>query len=664
MSGTTSASTSSATSAFHVTNGQIIAPNGQPFVAAGVDVIEGNQPSASTLRSDFPGINFVRLAIYDFASPATLSAYVDQLTSAGIVVELEDHSTSNGSNAGGSSGTIFTGQQLTTELNWYSSIASAFASNPYVWFGTNNEPSETDASGSQNPAALSTWQQQTYDAIRGAGNANPVMIEINGGSTPSSFAQGYTQSVYAGMTNIIGDVHYYGWITGYSTDQAAVSGNLAADIAQTQQTISSADGTLPIIIGEYGNSTSGTTIDPNANQVITAVQQSGYGNVAWSWGQGGPGDGLTASDGSSLTAYGQQIAAGIAATAASAASAPATVATPPATVATAAPTPSANDMTLLAGATGSIADAFGNTWTIVNGAAEINGQAAGYSSGVAELAYVNGSVWQENGTNLWWQWTGTSWDSNGGTATSPLPAAAPAPTPVVTASANDSMVLAGSAATITDASGNTWSITGSGQVAVNGVADTTTANVTELAYVNNEVWQENANNLWWGKTSPAAAWSPQAGTGASPLPAPITLSTGAAGNTVSQSQVSVVATSGDHMLFLSGSADIVSLSGGSDTITDTGQRNTYILPAAGKGSDTFTNDILATGDTLDLKAALAATDWNGAASTLANYVTLAGSATGTVLSVAPTSGGTGVAIATIDGTSNATLSDWLSHLIT
>ena len=64
------------------------------------------------------------------------------------------------------------------------------------------------------------------------------------------------------------------------------------------------------------------------------------------------------------------------------------------------------------------------------------------------------------------------------------------------------------------------------------------------------------------------------------------------------------------------------------------------------------------------RASPAATDWNGAASTLANYVTLAGSATGTVLSVAPTSGGTGVAIATIDGTSNATLSDWLSHLIT
>ena len=207
----------------------------------------------------------------------------NQLTSAGIVVELEDHSNSNGTNAGGGSGNIFTGQQLSSELSWYSSVASAFANNPYVWFGTDNEPSEIDASGNQDPAALSTWQQQTYNAVRDTGNTSPVMIEINGGSSPSSFAQGYTSSDYAGMTNIIGDIHYYGWITGYSTDQATVSGNLAADIAQTQATVPTANGTLPIIIGEFGNSTSGTTTDANANQVIAAVQQSGYGSAAWSW---------------------------------------------------------------------------------------------------------------------------------------------------------------------------------------------------------------------------------------------------------------------------------------------------------------------------------------------------------------------------------------------
>jgi hypothetical protein len=52
------------------------------------------------------------------------------------------------------------------------------------------------------------------------------------------------------------------------------------------------------------------------------------------------------------------------------------------------------------------------------------------------------------------------------------------------------MVRAGSGGSIVDASGNTWTITSAGQVAVNGQADTSTGNVIALAYVNGTVWQE------------------------------------------------------------------------------------------------------------------------------------------------------------------------------
>jgi hypothetical protein len=731
----TSTTPFSATGTFYTTDGQIVGPNGEPFIAAGIDVMEGNQPTLSQLQSDFPGINFVRLAIYDYASPAALASYVNSLTSAGIVVELEDHSNSDGSNAGGGSGVIFTGTQLSNELNWYSSIATAFKSNPYVWFGTDNEPSEIDASGNTDPAALSTWQQQTYNAVRGTGNTSPIMVEMNGGSSPSSWGQGYTASDYAGMTNIVWDVHYYGWLTNYSTDQATVSANLAADIAQAQ-TITSANGTVPIVIGEYGNSTSGTTIDANANQVISAVQNSGYGSAAWSWGTGYPGDGLTTSSGG-VSAYGQQVASWIAAEAAAAPKQPANpgatpsandstllagatgsltdasgnawtivngvvdengaaagvsanvteiayvnstiwqensaslwwswtgtgwssgagTSTSPLPAAPAKPVASANDTVVVAGSTSAITDASGNTWTLVSGVVDENGTAAGYSSGVTEIAYVNGTVWQENASSLWWSWTGTGWSTGAGTSTSPLPA-----TPV--ASPNDTAVLAGSTAAITDASGNTWTITSGGQVAVNGVADTTTANVTELAYVNNEVWQENTGNLWWGKTSPSAAWAPTAGTSTSPLPAPITIASGTASDTVTQSEVSVVATAGTHLVFIKGSGDIVSLTGGADTITDTGKGNTYILPAAGKGTDAFTSNILTIGDTLDLKPALAATNWNGSASTLSQYLTVADTAKGAALSIAATSGGTGVAIGSISGATTTNLASLLAHAIT
>src|SRR6185437_3228299 len=159
---------SAATGSFYVADGKIIEPNGSTFVAHGVDVMQGNQPSASTLQSDFPGVNFVRLAVYDYSNPSDLTSYVNSLTSNGMVVELEDHTNSTGQDAGGNVGEIYSGQQLSDELNWYSSMASTLKDNANVWFGTNNEPGETDSSGNYNPSALSDWQKETYDAIRGA----------------------------------------------------------------------------------------------------------------------------------------------------------------------------------------------------------------------------------------------------------------------------------------------------------------------------------------------------------------------------------------------------------------------------------------------------------------------------------------------------------------
>ncbi len=322
------------------------------------------------------------------------------------------------------------------------------------------------------------------------------------------------------------------------------------------------------------------------------------------------------------------------------------------------PTASANDTMVLAGASTAITDASGNKWTInAAGQVAVNGTADATTANVIELAYVNGTIWQENSSKLWWGETqpNAAWSPAAGTATSPLPPSPP------TASANDTMVLAGASTAITDASGNKWTINAAGQVAVNGTADATTANVTELAYVNKAVWQENASMLWWGKTSPTATWTPGMGTSTSPLPAPIAIS---ASDTVTASQISVLSTSGAHMLFLKGSGDIVNLSGGANTITDTGRGNTYILPTAGKGTDSFTGNILNLGDTVDLKSALAATNWNGAAATLSQYLTVADSTKGATLSIAATSGGAGAAIATINGATTLNLSGLLAHAIT
>ena len=69
------------------------------------------------------------------------------------------------------------------------------------------------------------------------------------------------------------------------------------------------------------------------------------------------------------------------------------------------------------------------------------------------------------------------------------------------------------------------------------------------------------------------------------------------------------------------------------------------------------------GDRLDLTTALAATNWNGSASTLPNYLTVTDSAKGATLSISATSGGQRVVIATIDGANNANLSSLLASSI-
>jgi hypothetical protein len=86
--------------------------------------------------------------------------------------------------------------------------------------------------------------------------------------------------------------------------------------------------------------------------------------------------------------------------------------------------------------------------------------------------------------------------------------------PVVTPSANDAVVVAGSTAAITDSHGNKWTITTAGKIAENGVTDPITQSVIKLAYVSGVVWQENVSGYWYSKT--AGGWSPP--TTKSPLP--------------------------------------------------------------------------------------------------------------------------------------------------
>lgn len=160
----------------------------------------------------------------------------------------------------------------------------------------------------------------------------------------------------------------------------------------------------------------------------------------------------------------------------------------------------------------SIIDAAGNVWAITGGQVKVNGVVDPTTQNVIEVAYENGTIWQKNTDNLWWGKASVSalWEPPFGTPVDPIPNQV--------ASANDTIVtvIPGMAtASITDISGNVWSISG-GKVTLDGVADPTTANVVELAFVNGKIWQENTSNLWWSKSKPSDTWGPANGIPTSP----------------------------------------------------------------------------------------------------------------------------------------------------
>lgn len=325
---------SSGTGQFSVVNGQLISPTGTAFIAKGINISDSDMSSASTnaanqpLTTRFPGINFVRVACFDLTRAASFyQTFVTNMTAAKIAVKFEDHTSSDGSNRGGGVGVVYTGTLLTNELAWYTRLATAFKGNPYVWFGTTNEPAY-----SPSIAALSTWHGQIVNAIRGAGANNIIAICLPAGGNPGTYGtgNGMTSSVYAPMTNVIWDFHQYAWA--YSSGgNNGQSGPGAIPVATLQsleqtnivlaQTIHSADGVMPVIAAETGPSTTGSTLDVSGFNLLNATHANTTGAIgrfcgfgAWHWASIDNFNNLTPDEaGSSLTSpYGTTVASYIA----------------------------------------------------------------------------------------------------------------------------------------------------------------------------------------------------------------------------------------------------------------------------------------------------------------------------------------------------------------
>jgi mannan endo-1,4-beta-mannosidase len=310
--GTSTALAAAATGQFTTANGKIYDPNGNPYVARGVNVDGQNYwtnhdptPDVNKVVDDW-GFNMVRainLPVADWRGPGygiKLDEIVNAYTARKAVVVIEAHE---------STGSYWQGDQLNQITNWFAGLAAKYKDNPYVWFNTANEPGnmQKPASGS---AAAATWDQWTPDgakwlnmnqtiisAIRKAGNNNVVLVDGTnygqdqawddlGNLVPKHSAiLTYGPTLASEFSNVVFDTHVYGeW-----SSPGAISQRLPKYIQAAQAA------NLPLIFGEYGATIDGDYVQVQ-QQFLAIANQYNIGRAAWAWSDSGTWDLTTAQD--------------------------------------------------------------------------------------------------------------------------------------------------------------------------------------------------------------------------------------------------------------------------------------------------------------------------------------------------------------------------------
>lgn len=243
----------------HVSGGKLLNSKGQQFVVKGIAVLDSlmSTEPVSGIISLFPNINAISLAcgadgpsdgtggFHTAQSNASIISYVNAATAIGLVVFISDYQA-------GQPG-IRTGADLTASCTWYSTLATAFVNNSRVWWTTENEVD----------GDLATAHQAIYAAIRGTGNTAPIFMESWNGIATSTV--GLSAPPYSAMTNVGWNIHFYPWEfngLGFTT-QPQFDNQAKTYVASFEAIGNSLDGVMPVLMGEGGNSTVGSSVVPD-----------------------------------------------------------------------------------------------------------------------------------------------------------------------------------------------------------------------------------------------------------------------------------------------------------------------------------------------------------------------------------------------------------------
>lgn len=277
------------TGGFRVEGSTIYAPNGQPFVAEGVNVSGFNWVWDRPTLPDIDSItncwsfNLVRVNNFLFTGEQpwpqssannNLDEIIQAFTSRGVVVVLEAHDRIGG---------YYQGDQLTALVNWFTDLARRYADNPYVWFDVSNEP------GGRGGIDVENWlnmHRQVIRAIRDTAGANNIIIVegANGGqdagdnssgnvadASSAILSHGNDVITFDGKTypNIVFSIHPY--------DQWNGGDGRMADFFDRVRAQNHA-----LIIGEYGVRTN-ADVQPATQSLFNTAPPRNIGLVVWHW---------------------------------------------------------------------------------------------------------------------------------------------------------------------------------------------------------------------------------------------------------------------------------------------------------------------------------------------------------------------------------------------
>jgi endoglucanase len=213
------------------------------------------------------GINGVNPAFSGVNYRVAIQNYVGLLNNAGMVAVLDLHW-----NAPGSS--LATGQQVMADadhsISFWSSVATAFRTNPAVVFDLYNEPHDISWSCWRNGCTTSAgWHvagmQQMLDAVRNAGATQPVMI---GGLNWANDLSGWLANEPSDpLHQLVASAHLYNF-TGCNTSTC------------WNQTLAPIAASVPLVTGELGENDCSSGF---INSYMSWADSVGVSYLGWTW---------------------------------------------------------------------------------------------------------------------------------------------------------------------------------------------------------------------------------------------------------------------------------------------------------------------------------------------------------------------------------------------